>query len=414
MRAILTCWFLIGLAAMVDGHGFMFKPASRNSCASCNNYCPHCLNAGGPGWVQSQSPNGLWPAVDTEVTTVRRGLCGDQIGQPQLHLAPKPVVETYQKGQVIDVEMRITAHHQGHIELRLCDNANALTQTCLNKHLLNRVDTDESPIDPRHPNRWYLPPNSGGYSAQFVYKAQFKLPDNVTCTHCVLQWWYVTANSCLPPDYNQFNFPTSSWWSPGLSACGTVYGEEFWNCADVAILDGGSAAPTTSGPSTTAGPTAAATTTALTSSAAPPPPPVSGNQCTGCVGGSSGTCKAASGACFDAIPGTNTCWAGTSPCGSPASSTTTTTTTTTTATVNRPEDCSITPASAPAPAPTCTTSSITAVRVVSNGWCCSSTRAASSTSSSDPNSNCSTTHPTERAQRHGHVTQQGTEHHVRS
>ena len=107
-----------------------------------------------------------------------------------------------------------------------------LACSCLNKHSLNRVDTDESPVDPRHPNRWYLPPNTGGYSSQFQYNAQFKLPDNLTCSHCVLQWWYVTANSCLPPDYNKFSFPASTWWSSGLSACGTVYGEEFWNCGE--------------------------------------------------------------------------------------------------------------------------------------------------------------------------------------
>eukprot|EP00730_Choanoeca_flexa_P004803 TRINITY_DN11804_c3_g7_i1.p1 TRINITY_DN11804_c3_g7~~TRINITY_DN11804_c3_g7_i1.p1 ORF type:complete len:1086 (+),score=147.66 TRINITY_DN11804_c3_g7_i1:103-3258(+) len=301
---------LATLSHFADAHGMMTKPAARSSCPSCNNYCPHCMNAGGPGQVRANTPGGRWPAVDTEVTAVRRGLCGDPAGGPQPYLTAGPVAATYQMGQVIDVEMRITAHHQGHIELRLCDNANSLTQTCLNTHHLRRVDTDESPIDPLHPDRWYLPPNTGGYSSQFNYHAQYQLPANLTCSNCVIQWWYVTANSCLPPDYKRFDFPSSAWWSSGLPACGATYGEEFWNCADIAIIDG---APGSTSSSITTSSTTSSTTSTTTA----------GHQCSSCTAGTSGTCISPSGACADFIPGTDRCYDGTVACTASTSTTTT-------------------------------------------------------------------------------------------
>lgn len=44
-----------------------------------------------------------------------------------------------------------------------------------------------------------------------------RLPDNLQCTHCVLQWRYTASNSC-PPDF---------------ISCSTA--EKFWNCADIQI-----------------------------------------------------------------------------------------------------------------------------------------------------------------------------------
>ena len=53
----------------VSGHGMLKVPAARSSCQSCNNYCPHCMNAGGTGMVSSHS-SGVWPAVETDATSV--------------------------------------------------------------------------------------------------------------------------------------------------------------------------------------------------------------------------------------------------------------------------------------------------------------------------------------------------------
>lgn len=41
---------------------------------------------------------------------------------------------------------------------------------------------------------------------------------------CVLQWYWMTANSCNPPGYRQYNFPASEcevfgWWNPHMGDC---------------------------------------------------------------------------------------------------------------------------------------------------------------------------------------------------
>lgn len=78
-------------------------------------------------------------------------------------------------------------------------------------------------------------------------RARFKLPAGVTCERCVIQMWWITANSCTPPNYREFDFPDrwdtcdgdggTGWFSPGFSDCvGSTKAEEFWNCADVSII----------------------------------------------------------------------------------------------------------------------------------------------------------------------------------
>ena len=67
---------------------------------------------------------------------------------------------------------------------------------------------DEAPIDPDYPGRWYLPPKRdedwvsdpdavAGVDYAYTYAMDYHLPE-MTCEHCVLQWHYVTANSCKP------------------------------------------------------------------------------------------------------------------------------------------------------------------------------------------------------------------------
>ena len=55
----------------------------------------------------------------------------------------------------------------------------------------------------------------------YFYTMHVKLPDQLTCTHCVLQWHWLTSNSC-PQDY--------------IACQGS---EEFWNCADLEIVPSG-------------------------------------------------------------------------------------------------------------------------------------------------------------------------------
>merc|ERR1719195_2144453 len=151
-------------------------------------------------------------------------------------------------GQRVQFEIRVTAHHKGHFQFRLCNQTISSAmggpvaeEACLNEHILQRVHPEDvhldcepndargdcQPCDEANPSYWYLPPVSVGdavlleeassaqrleqaTSAQVrshsaavlaTYKFHYLLPQNVTCEKCTLQWWWSSANSCTPhPD----------------------------------------------------------------------------------------------------------------------------------------------------------------------------------------------------------------------
>eukprot|EP00929_Paragymnodinium_shiwhaense_P043807 TRINITY_DN224_c0_g1_i4.p1 TRINITY_DN224_c0_g1~~TRINITY_DN224_c0_g1_i4.p1 ORF type:complete len:402 (-),score=76.78 TRINITY_DN224_c0_g1_i4:2-1147(-) len=253
---------LVALSAVdeIAGHGWLASPPARNVQAGPKNgYCPHCGNG--------------------------NGICGDgnqwPSGSDYLNFYNGPV-ETWTEGSIVPVEVRVTAHHKGHYEFSICDQvirgglSNA--QECLDKHILQRVSAEEAgvmdckpgdergvcqPLDPRHPERFYLPPGSG------YDKIYLKLPAGLKCEACTFQWRWWSANSCIPaPDYACFKseldangFSSANWGlggsCPGGSCDRCGCGEEFRNCADVSIVAGGGgggggvAPPTTASPSTT-------------------------------------------------------------------------------------------------------------------------------------------------------------------
>mmetsp|Transcript_49381 Transcript_49381/g.112068 ORF Transcript_49381/g.112068 Transcript_49381/m.112068 type:complete len:377 (+) Transcript_49381:720-1850(+) len=217
------------------GHGLMFNPPTRPWVAhqTGGDYCAHCMNQG--------------------------GTCGaSQTGQTDYNqpMAQYPTQAVFAPGDTVPVEVLITAHHRGHFEFRLCDAEDvaggveaATTQACLDLHpLVTLPDPDYQEVfDPNHPDRVYLPPScaleqystSTGVSGRLV-QASVVLPPEVQCEHCVLQWHYVTANSCNPEGYRDATFPEDDcggWWQESLSDCSDyISPEEFWNCADVMII----------------------------------------------------------------------------------------------------------------------------------------------------------------------------------
>jgi len=283
MKFVFVLIIALSILVGVNGHGFMSNPKARNVISRTDHYCPHCFNGGGTGNVAANS-NGVWPAVETEETSKRHGLCGDPAGQDDHMVGGKSyngnTVGTYTSGGTIDIDVGVTAHHNGHFEFYLCnkddlvDPSGPITQDCLNKHPLKRTEgfPSTNPIDPKYPTRYYLDPKCS-LSTEFFADAavtgwkvptmRFDLPD-IECEHCVLQFYWVTANSCLPPGYAEYSFPTthsecsgdggsSGWWAPHLGPCTSSYPEEFWNCADIKLVRDGKtssplASPTTSAP----------------------------------------------------------------------------------------------------------------------------------------------------------------------
>ena len=220
-----------------DAHGYMSIPKSRNKLANERswpeevNYCPHCLNVDGRRTTTYAYP-------ETAAGARGHGLCGDRpaggdacwsggLCAEQDHMpggkffTPSgagggggAVQAAYVSGQVIETEFVITAHHRGMLTLRLCDEAN-VTEECLQKYPpLERVRYEDEdliraqPINPALPELFYLNPKCAlgpdPATGAYTMRARWRLPEGVTCDGCVLQMWWTTANSCVPPGFRDF------------------------------------------------------------------------------------------------------------------------------------------------------------------------------------------------------------------
>jgi len=229
---LLLLSLLFSLPSSVHGHGYIYQPVSRNwythtdglSWGSSDGlpfaeYCPHCLNR-------------------------NRGVCGvsetdgdyDDWRDSNGNAMPFLQLETYQRGDVIDVLTHLTAHHGGHMELRGCPDGAASTQACFDAHVFEFVEDSTNyrmPKDPAHPERGYYGGGASlGNGQDFAMK--FKIPDNLVGEEVLLQWLYVTANSCLPVGYTEyFNGANefgqqldASYWGAGLVPC-KAWGAQF-------------------------------------------------------------------------------------------------------------------------------------------------------------------------------------------
>ncbi|KDD72986.1 hypothetical protein H632_c2659p0, partial [Helicosporidium sp. ATCC 50920] len=182
-------------------HGYLSQPQSRNMLA-WSDFCPHCLNAGGP-W--SVGGGRTWPVGD-------HGMCGD----PYSTAVPRPhesggahytgtIAATWTEGNTVEIKTVITAFHMGRFGFRICKvNGNSaqaertqLTDACLDQNILVQADVPgaQAPGD-----RYY----HLGAEGQGTYTMQYQLPKGLSCdgvnTRCVLQWHYLTGNSCNPPN----------------------------------------------------------------------------------------------------------------------------------------------------------------------------------------------------------------------
>lgn len=86
---------------------------------------------------------------------------------------------------------------------------------------------------------------------------KFRIPSNLVGSKVLLQWQYITSNSCSPPGYADYfgggnsrkEVLPDAFWSPLVDDCQFPYPEgatpsasvpeRFWNCAEVTILDDG-------------------------------------------------------------------------------------------------------------------------------------------------------------------------------
>ncbi|KAL3884569.1 hypothetical protein ACJMK2_024702 [Sinanodonta woodiana] len=206
------CIMLISLGFLDStiGHGVLIDPPARNYMGEAGfdvpvNYNGNSLNCG--GMMNHWQKNGG-----------KCGLCGDPYQGPRDHeaggiYATGTVGKCYpvDTGQ-ISVTIKLTAYHGGYFEFRLCahdDPQRNITQSCLDRHVLTISGTGSIKHDINSILLEY-------------YVINIDLPDGITCTFCVLQWKYHAENS----------------WGCDESGCGIGRGhqEQFYNCADIAIL----------------------------------------------------------------------------------------------------------------------------------------------------------------------------------
>ena len=219
---------LAAITGQTDAHGMMTSPRSRNVIHN-SDWCPQCLNAGGP-------------FVMYDGNSKRYGVCGDPWNGERKHEVGgvfswkqgDPVQATVAQGGSLAVSVVLTANHKGRFRVEACALPNpggveqeraALVETCFVP--LRRLDDDEI--------HTYVPSNVNSFDITYRIPRDFPPSDRA-----VVRWWYQSGNSCQVADT-----PTA-YSTPGLSICGSDSApkpEEFMNCADVRIVAKGGGTP---------------------------------------------------------------------------------------------------------------------------------------------------------------------------
>lgn len=284
-----------------SAHGMMCQPRQRGAYVSdkCGSnlpippspvvdYCAHCLNGGTVAAVKKHLPADGWreyePIIDFAGSATRAGLCGDAVGQNDHMLGGTfmpssyggaPIVANWTEGATVDFTAELDTNHNGYFEYFLCDldacGSSDIRGTCFQNghcHRLLRVPHpfcespsarshyECGPIDSKYPGRWYVPCRKTGHVGVHIVGGdngymRYRLPKGVTCKHCVVQWYWATANSCAPRGFLDYmlthNAPfgttcpgdsgTKGTFRDDMTDCGgSMVPEEFWSCADVSIM----------------------------------------------------------------------------------------------------------------------------------------------------------------------------------
>ncbi|XP_052703443.1 uncharacterized protein LOC128179830 [Crassostrea angulata] len=205
----LTVYFYLAFLRSATGHGRLWEPPARSTLfrrgySTTPNYNDNQLFCGGY-------------AVQWMLSGGKCGICGDPYNQkqPRDHeaggkYASGIITRHYTEGQLIDVDVEITANHKGWFEFRICPNNDvkkAATQTCFDNYLLKFAN---------NATRYHIS------SAVGLHHVKLYLPPGLTCTQCILQWRYHTGNSWgVDPS------------GRGCLGCGPQ--EEFYGCSDIAV-----------------------------------------------------------------------------------------------------------------------------------------------------------------------------------
>jgi len=139
---------------------------------------------------------------------------------------------TFSAGSTIAIKSFLSTHHNGHMELRGCPMGSSSTQSCFDKPEHAFIYVKDllygMPADPAYPERGYY---AGGQASGISnFEMELRVPDALVGSQVLLQYKYVTANSCSPIGYKdyfeRFSLP-SSFWNSGLGGCSLPYPVSF-------------------------------------------------------------------------------------------------------------------------------------------------------------------------------------------
>jgi hypothetical protein len=213
---------LLALPSTIDGHGYFKTPRSRNYAAYQD----------GVYWPLLETK----PLIETEPQSASSGgTCGiisgrnynhpmNGIGQP-MSWNPQAC---YASGQIIDVSVVLTAHHQGHFEFHACPiskQGEAPTEECFAAHPLTFISETLSSNENRAPA--HLDLNYAGRAYVFnndnELHYKFQLPSGLAGKFILIQWHYITANGgCSHAGYQDYNWPVG-WPKPLNFPCDAAY-----------------------------------------------------------------------------------------------------------------------------------------------------------------------------------------------
>lgn len=94
------------------------------------------------------------------------------------------IVRRYRTGEVIPIQVELTANHHGYFEFRTCAMTyrnQEVDQDCLDQNVLVNLETGGTRYYPGEGNK--------------IFEALYKLPDDLTCNQCVFQWRYIAGNN---------------------------------------------------------------------------------------------------------------------------------------------------------------------------------------------------------------------------
>lgn len=185
--------FLKTSVVLVRGHGYLADPPARTSAWRFGFKTPvnHNDNQMWCGGLNAKSAAGG-----------KCGVCGDayngtrdaEVGGKWV-TKPPTIVRSYGQGSWINVTVMLTVAHKGEFQFRICPATSdevEVTQECLDANTLDIKGYS----DKKFP--------VGTESRAFHF--QLKLPEDLTCKRCVLQWDYTAGNNWNAPPKNQESY----------------------------------------------------------------------------------------------------------------------------------------------------------------------------------------------------------------